>query len=161
MVGAHHLHDVHLARDPLPGTFHPMNPTNLSKSKIEERGRDWAEKFAPVRPLEDLVKRLGGTLLYLNGRELTDPDQYTLNVYVQGKFDLYVPGLTRNKKQKKGLIAHELGHYFLHSEMGQRLGKFPRYGEGRLEAEANWFGRAFLGQVPPRSAWERLGEEDF
>ena len=63
-----------------------MTPTNLSKEKIEELGRYWADKFKPVRPLEELVKRLGGTLLYLNGAELTDPDQFTLNVYRMGAF---------------------------------------------------------------------------
>ena len=77
---------------------------------------------------------------------------------VWGRFDLYIPGLPQGEELEDLLIAHELGHYFLHSEMGQKVGKFPRYGEGRLEAEANWFGRAFLGNVPPRSAWERLGE---
>lgn len=136
-----------------------MTPTNLPKESIEILGRYWADKFGPVRPLEDLIKRVGGTLLYLNGAELTDPNQFTLNVYRRGAFDLYIPGLTRDKKMEEGLIAHELGHYFLHSEMGEKIAKFPRYGKGRLEAEANWFGKAFLGTIPPRSSWERLGED--
>jgi Zn-dependent peptidase ImmA (M78 family) len=41
-------------------------------------------------------------------------------------------------------IAHELGHYILHSDFGKKPAVFKRCGSDRLECEANWFAGAFL-----------------
>jgi Zn-dependent peptidase ImmA (M78 family) len=41
-------------------------------------------------------------------------------------------------------IAHELGHYVLHSDFGRKRIRAARFGSDRVEWEANWFAAAFL-----------------
>ena len=42
-------------------------------------------------------------------------------------------------------IAHELGHYVMHSEMGKTPVAVARHvSSDRVEAEANWFAEGFL-----------------
>ena len=50
------------------------------------------------------------------------------------------PGEYRNRFT----IAHELGHYFLHSKAGQQPLYATRQAGSRPEWEANWFAAAFL-----------------
>jgi len=41
-------------------------------------------------------------------------------------------------------LAHELGHYFLHSNQGEKPLIAIRFDSGRLEWEANWFAAGLL-----------------
>lgn len=98
-------------------------------------------KFSPGGDIRQLVTRLGGRLHVVDVFEQIDED----SIYVHGEndFDIIVSAIS-SPRRDRFTIAHELGHYYLHS----RQGEFPlvatRNGSNRAEWEANWFAAGFL-----------------
>jgi len=119
-------------------------PCGASKAFVE----DYADKVRDaldVQPREDLnklVELLGGRLNYL---DLDEWAEASGSIYVHGKhdFDIVVPIYT-SPLRDRFTIAHELGHYFLHSRQGEVQLIATRRGTGRTEWEANWFAAALL-----------------
>ncbi|MDB6140100.1 MAG: hypothetical protein JWO94_3172, partial [Verrucomicrobiaceae bacterium] len=57
-------------------------------------------------------------------------------------------------------IAHELGHYYLHSLAGKKAIRVARAGTNRVEWEANWFAGAFLlPQKRFQEDWQSYGHD--
>jgi hypothetical protein len=90
--------------------------------------------------LDGVIHRLGGDLLYVGvdhreGPSITvrGPRSFEIKVFVHSRLE-----------QARVSLAHELGHYFLHSQSGQKPLEAPFFGEGQVEVEANWFAYAFL-----------------
>lgn len=115
---------------------------------IEARAAEVAERYGfdpELDDVRDLVAHIGGRI-----HVLTSPDQRqleggSLTVAGEGDFDLYLSPTT-GRLRDNFTIAHELGHYFLHT--GERAGTVPgtfgRYGDTPEERQANRFAAALL-----------------
>ena len=134
-------------------------PTNLAKSVIGDFAGELSEKlgYRKASDLEQIVQKLGGEIRY---ESLGIEDSGGSLEVRPGKSPAFIirlysfAGTLRNRFT----IAHELGHYFLHSEGGQKAITVNRAGSDRLEWEANWFAGAFL--LPEkrfRDAWIHSG----
>jgi Zn-dependent peptidase ImmA (M78 family) len=101
-----------------------------------------AGMLPPGADILALTKRLGGRIHY---RNMFDGDFEVDTIYVHrpNDFDIVLPDHSTPRRDRF-TIAHELGHYFLHSWMGQRPLKAARSGSDRAEWEANWFAAGFL-----------------
>jgi Zn-dependent peptidase ImmA (M78 family) len=121
-----------------------ISPCNLSKDKVEAYAESVAELagFPNDCDLEQLVNRFGGRIEYRDLESLTGENG---SVYVHGKreFEILLPNYT-GPYRDRFTIAHELGHYFLHSEQGRIPIVAFRKGSTRIEWEANWFAAALL-----------------
>lgn len=125
--------------------FQDPKPCQLSKSTVDEVAAKIARKvgYEPGADLEKIVSKLGGEILHQAWDEATDGG--SLEVYPGGKPHFLIrvspfAGALRNRFT----IAHELGHYFLHSGVGTKPIKVMREGSDRVEWEANWFAAGFL-----------------
>ena len=64
-------------------------------------------------------------------------------VHAKGSFDIVLPTFT-SPIRDRFTIAHEMGHYYLHSLGGDKKIWADRKGSGQVEWEANWFAESFL-----------------
>jgi len=121
-----------------------IQPTNLGRQEIEDYAGKVIEatKLEPGTDLKELIKQLGGQC---DVQTFGGWQAETGSVFVHGAkdFDVLLPDFT-SPLRDQFTMGHELGHYFLHSQMG----KFPlvanRFGSGRVEWEANAFAAALL-----------------
>ncbi len=115
--------------------------------------------FLPGDRIEPLVGRLGGTLQYLAALDSVGAVDGSLFVEGPENFRIVVSAFT-GPERDRFTIAHELGHYVLHSAMGKTRIRAARFGSDRVEWEANWFAAAFL--MPEhdfRSACAKYGND--
>ncbi len=110
-------------------------------------------KFKPGNDIRDVVGKLGGTMddpLYS-----FDPDIGSITVDGPQQFRI-LPEATASEQRNQFTIAHELGHYFLHSNQGEKKIIAYRIGSGRREWEANWFAAGLLmPEKAFRKEWEK------
>ncbi len=120
-------------------------PANLKKSVVDEIAEKVAAKlgYSPGDDLLPYVKRLGGRVEH--DAWDTDAGSGSLEVFPgeTPAFVIRLPAFTGNFRNRF-TIAHELGHYFLHSGGGKKPILIRREGSNRVEWEANWFAAAFL-----------------
>lgn len=154
--------------------------TNASKRSIEA----FAEKAAGIlgyevgEEIEPIVKKLGGRLHYqwYSVEETCDvglripesipkfaSDHYSGVLVVKGPndFDILLSPYTGILRDRF-TIAHELGHYFLHSRQGETPLVAARMDSELPEWEANWFAAAFLmpeGKL--REFWEKRPHDSY
>ncbi|TGM97308.1 ImmA/IrrE family metallo-endopeptidase [Leptospira dzoumogneensis] len=121
------------------------NPIHASKQAISQYAERIASKlkFKPETDLEDLINSLGGELHYLDPEKLEATEDGSILVHGEGDFEIFLSNYTGILRDRF-TIAHELGHYFLHSRQGEIAIQVERNGSDRLEWEANWFAAAFL-----------------
>ncbi len=127
--------------------MNPAIPTGWSEANI----RRLAEKFAsvmgykPGAEISPIVeKKLHGTIQYLDWEDWQQKGAETIEVRGPGDFTIYLNRLGGMFNNRYG-IAHELGHYILHSN----LGEIPLWAQNnkkdeRAEWEANWFAISLL-----------------
>lgn len=101
--------------------------------------------YKPGGDLQDLVKKIGGSIIF---KDTLCPEHRDYSLLIRGAGDFYIilPRHTDPVKDRF-IIAHELGHYFIHYLYKQRAQgrmKVPRVGVGREEKEANVFAASFL-----------------
>ncbi|HSI84357.1 MAG TPA: ImmA/IrrE family metallo-endopeptidase [Candidatus Methylacidiphilales bacterium] len=114
-----------------------------TKSQVQ----DFAAKVArglgyrPGQNLEEIVKSLGGKIV--KGDIFNTQDTGSITVDGPKQFTIYLSPLS-SERRSRFTIAHELGHYVIHSRMGRIPVCVPRDGTGQVEAEANWFAAGFL-----------------
>lgn len=121
-----------------------IQPSNLPKSRVEEFAMS-AAKLAQFDVGDDpaeLVRRLGGRI-HLQSLDDWVSEDGSIFVHAEEDFDIGLPHYT-SPRRDKFTVAHELGHYFLHSNQGETPIVAYRKGTGRLEWEANWFAAALL-----------------
>ena len=117
--------------------------------------------FLPGDRIEPLISRLGGSIVYLGVLDRPDGlneihgpkalkrphgnEAHDGSLFVDGPrdFRILVSAFT-GPERDRFTIAHELGHYVLHSSCGQRRIRASRFGSNPVEWEANWFAAAFL-----------------
>ncbi|HEY5960907.1 MAG TPA: ImmA/IrrE family metallo-endopeptidase, partial [Polyangiaceae bacterium] len=123
----------------------------------------------PGDRIEPVIARLGGTIRYLDrvssldGQAFDAPDGQAFDspsgqdhlkyvsplvdgsLLVRGPndFEIFLSAYTGIERDRF-TIAHELGHYVLHSDFGRIQIRAARLGSTRIEWEANWFAAAFL-----------------
>lgn len=135
-----------------------IGPLRASKDRIEEYAARVAkiEQFQPAGDLEELVAAFGGKVRYQHLDEWLGEDGSIL-VHAPNDFDILIPYYT-SPLRDRFTIAHELGHYFLHSQQGKSPIIAYRRGATRIEREANWFA---AGLLMPKQAFveqfQRLG----
>jgi len=134
-----------------------IKPSNAYKSAVETYARSVAKigEFSVGDDPSDLVEKIGGRVHYESLDEVVS-ENGSIFVHGPSDFDILLTEYT-SPRRDRFTIAHELGHYFLHSEQGE----FPiiayRQGSTRIEWEANWFAAALLMPADEfREAWGRL-----
>lgn len=130
---------------PNPSEYVDAQPCNLSKSVIEKFASDFARNIG-VRvgaPLEPVIERLGGVILYISNSEFDRTGGASIFVKSLGSFTIFLPDYTSPLRDRFS-IAHELGHLALHYPLLRKPMKAARYGSNRAEWEANWFAAGFL-----------------
>jgi hypothetical protein len=153
-------------------------PTGRPKHEIFAEAEAYALQvgFLPGDRIEPVVSRLGGAIRYVDRASLTG--QFTANgpspehplpdsplidgsLLVRGPndFEIFLSAYT-GVERDRFTIAHELGHYVLHSQFGQIPIRAARFGSTRIEWEANWFAAAFLMPCEDfTEAYRRYGGE--
>lgn len=120
-------------------------PANVAKSAVDKFAEMAAAKlgYKPGDDLVPIIKRLGGEIRYDSWDD--GEKAGSLEVY-PGKKPAFLIRLSAfaGNLRNRFTIAHELGHYFLHSKGGKERISVARAGSGRIEWEANWFAGAFL-----------------
>jgi Zn-dependent peptidase ImmA (M78 family) len=106
------------------------------------------------------VKRIGGTIEFLPWEGWLKHENDTISVEGPHDFKIRLMG-TDGPLRHRFTIAHELGHYFLHSKQGKKPIQVGRDGSNtRLEWEANWFAAAFLMPEPAFREAAKLWKND-
>jgi len=121
-----------------------IQPTNLFKEKVEEFAAQVAStlKFKPGSDPKELVEQLEGRIHYRSLYELVE-ESGSIFVHAEHDFDIVLPQYT-SPIRDRFTVAHELGHYFLHSNQGETQIIATRLGSTRIEWEANWFAAELL-----------------
>lgn len=101
------------------------------------------------------VKLLGGKINIADLSEWANLDG-TILIHGEKDFDVFLPEQT-SPVRDKFTLAHELGHYFLHTgDWGKKL-KAARMDKGTpVEVEANWFAAGLL--MPTSKVEDALNE---
>lgn len=132
-------------------TVHYREPlfdaSNLAREGVEDYARQVAEAAGVSPPVDmiRLVEKCGGKVHY---QEVDEWRMESGSIFVHGKrdFDILLP-LYTSPRRDQFTLAHELGHYFLHSQQGKIPLVAHRQGTKsteRVEWEANWFAAALL-----------------
>lgn len=141
-------------------TFQEAKPCEWSKRQVQDFASDAAEKlgYKPADDLLSIVKRLGGEVEVADWESVGSTGSIT--VHGKGKFTISLSPISGDRRDRF-TIAHELGHYILHSQMGAVSPMtVNRAGTGRVEWEANWFAAGFLmPEKEFRQKWEAWKSE--
>jgi hypothetical protein len=89
------------------------------------------------------VEALGGNIKYAEYDDMISKDYGTIVVEGHREFTIHLPYFT-SPLRDRFTIAHEIGHYILHSNLGAKKIRVPRRGRGKTEWQANWFAAGFL-----------------
>ncbi|MCO4782661.1 MAG: ImmA/IrrE family metallo-endopeptidase [Candidatus Cloacimonetes bacterium] len=128
--------------------YQTPQPTNLSREKIFEVARKIANTtgFLPGNDIRNYIKKVfNAEIVDQKGNKYKNIDTSKDALFVNSTGSLLIflkDGV--NDLRKNFTIAHELGHYILHSQFGIIPIRAYRYGSHRLEWEANWFAAEFL-----------------
>ena len=129
-------------------TTHPSYgapvPTNWSEAQIGAVAEEIAKKlgFKPGSDIKAFVENeLGGTVEVDDWRDPAPTGM--IQVRGPGDFTIWLSPYTVPTRNTF-TIAHELGHYFLHSKNGKHRIEVKREGNNREEWEANCFAASFL-----------------
>ncbi|MDR1962547.1 MAG: ImmA/IrrE family metallo-endopeptidase [Planctomycetaceae bacterium] len=130
------------------GEYKPMVAGDYDLSKVYCFGEDVAKevKMSPALDLHDLIRGNGGEIHYIDHacfRTLGDSAIIKNSIYVHSErnFDIILPAYA-SLVENRYTMAHELGHYVLHSKNDQCFAQ--RNGDGNIEKEANCFALGFL-----------------
>lgn len=131
-------------------------PSNMMKRNVES----YAERVAKVvgfkvgQDPSDVIEHFGGRIHFQDYSEWEAEDG-SIFVHDQQDFDVLLSRYT-SALRDRFTVAHELGHYFLHSNQGRRRIVAHRQGTSRIEWEANWFA---AGLLMPRRRFVEVCEE--
>ena len=141
----------------MEATMKKPEPTNYSRTDINKIAELVAGKLAypPGEPLEPVVERLGGRINFQNIDDWRASASGSIVVRGPQDFDIYLSKFT-SLFRDRFTIAHELGHYILHSNFGEIPLEMERSGSGPMEWEANWFA---TGLLMPEDKFRRAWEE--
>jgi len=123
-----------------------LKPTNLSRKQIYKLAEKFAEKTSYTPGETDIIdyvrNQLHGKIKYTDTPK--DSAGGSISVTSRDDFTIYLSKATSHKRDVF-TIAHELGHYFLHSKLGEVQINANRSEDiDETEREANSFAAAFL-----------------
>lgn len=123
-----------------------LKPTNLSRKQIYKLAEKFAEKTSYTPGETDIIdyvrNQLHGKIEYTDTPK--DSAGGSISVTSRNDFTIYLSKATSHKRDVF-TIAHELGHYFLHSKLGEVQINANRSEDiDETEREANSFAAAFL-----------------
>lgn len=123
----------------------PAEARGLTKNEVFGIAEEVAKtlSYRPGHEIEPIVAKLGGKIHYLDYLAWKNTESGSILVNGPKDFDIFVSRFT-SPLRDRFTIAHELGHYFLHSDQGQKQIHAARNGSNPVEWEANWFAAAFL-----------------
>ena len=127
-----------------------LRPSGKSKAEVYRL----AEKFSSdvfawtYENVGDLIRNYGGRIVYQPFQWADAEVSGTIYVHGKQNFDIVLTQGT-SPARERFTIAHEFGHYILHSNQGQHPMVAPRMATEqsiarRLEWEANWFAGGML-----------------
>ena len=123
--------------------FHEPEPCGWSRTEVQRFASEAAQSlgFRPGDSIEAVVSKLGGTISTSDWASAGN----TGSITVKGPRDFHIAlSPLSGDRRSRFTIAHEIGHYMLHSQLGQKPLSVKRDGSGRVEWEANWFAAGFL-----------------
>lgn len=120
------------------------SPINWTKQEVQKFASDAAHKlgYKAGGDIEAIIRSLGGTVhrtdwasaLQTGSLEVVGEEDFTINLSPYS-----------GERRARFTMAHELGHYLLHSNLGKEPITIKRDGDNsRVEWEANWFAAGFL-----------------
>lgn len=120
-------------------------PVGLARDRIHELAERVANAlgYEPGANIEPIVKRLGGKIERVDTMQVNEIADASIRVHSLSNFDIFVPTDVGPLRERFS-IAHELGHYILHFDPSDGPMQATRYGNERVEWEANWFAAGFL-----------------
>ncbi len=124
------------------------NPCGKSREEIDKLAEDLfnENRLSPGDDIVPILKKLGGSIKYIGMDDCLDSTDGSISVEGEGKFEILVFNFT-GPLRDRFTIAHELGHYILHSDYGKYRIKAARSGSDKVEkveSEANYFAAGFL-----------------
>ncbi|ABK45778.1 protein of unknown function DUF955 [Magnetococcus marinus MC-1] len=123
-----------------------VQPAQISKQKIEELAEQFAQVvgYQPGGDLREIIEnKLGGELKYADASEWFNTEDGSIKVRARKDFTITLANFT-GPLRNRFTIAHELGHYVIHSRMGEVPIEAPRKGRSVAERQADAFAAAFL-----------------
>lgn len=137
-----------------------LTPTNLSREQIYTLAEKFAEATSYTPGETDIIeyvkKQLHGKIEYTDTPK--DSAGGSISVDSRDNFTIFLSKATSHKRDVF-TIAHELGHYFLHSRLGEIKLKANRSEDiDEAEREANSFAAAFL--MPEKKLRKIYAEKD-
>ena len=124
-------------------------PSYLGRDAIQDFAENISRKFGVTDfsgdedPLQKFTKSIGGRLHYQDSTDFMSSESGSIAVHGRNDFDVYLSAFT-GPLRDRFTLAHELGHYFIHSNQGAIPIRASRKGTGPIETEANWFAAALL-----------------
>jgi hypothetical protein len=133
-------------------------PVNWPQAQVQDFAADAATKlgYTPGGDIDAVVTKLGGRIKH----DAWDSTRQTgfIEVSGPGNFCISLSPLASGQR-RRFTIAHEIGHYILHTRNGQiHPVTITRDGSDRLEWEANWFAAGFL--MPARE-FKKLAQQGW
>ncbi len=132
---------------------------NLSQNQIALKAEEYAKKVGYVlgSDIEPVLKRQGGRIEYQSMPDWETTHSGSIIVNSPNDFVIFLSNFT-GPLRDRFTIAHELGHYVLHSDEGKKKLKAKRFGATLVEREANWFAASFL--MPEGAFLEQLAKNN-
>jgi hypothetical protein len=130
-------------------------PCGWSRTDVQRLASEAAKSlgFKPGDNIEAVVGKLGGSV---STSDLASA-RNTGSITVKGPKEFHIAlSPLSGERRSRFTIAHEIGHYILHSQVGKKPLSVRRDGSGRVEWEANWFAAGFL--MPEAEFQEKLAE---
>jgi hypothetical protein len=126
-----------------PPELSEPKPCGWSRAEVQRFAAEVAKRlgYQPGENIERIVERLGGQVTVSDWESAAQTGSITVTGPRQ--FHIALSPLS-GRRRSRFTIAHELGHYVLHSKAGKIPIKVRRDGSGRVEWEANWFAAGFL-----------------
>lgn len=93
--------------------------------------------------LIQFVENLGGKIVYDDELAWHVNVKQALQIRGENDFTIHFSKYS-GPLHDRFVIAHELGHYFIHSQQGKIKGYYPRKSDGIAEFQANWFACGLL-----------------
>lgn len=149
-----------MQRPPQPGVPHPPAiATGWSRDQISHFAQKFAKAvgYKPAEEVSPIVEQsLKGKIVYLDWPDWKAKGADTIEVRGPADFTIYlsrIGGLFGNRFS----IAHEIGHYVLHSLCGKVPLTAQNSGRNeRAEWEADWFAASLLMPEPEfRRHWKK------
>lgn len=125
--------------------FQEPEPANVTKAAVDSFAAQVARTvgYTPGAELDTIVERLGGKIESDSWDVNSGSGSLEVLPGQDPRFIIRLPYFAGNVRNRF-TVAHELGHFFLHSGGGAKAIKIAREGSDRCEWEANWFAAGFL-----------------